>query len=159
MALYKVGNVPTWEQEDWVSDMTIAASEGIDAFALNIASGYEYNDAQIANAFAAAESLYSTWGFQLFFSFDYAGNGAWAEADVTSLITQYSSSEAYYHYNNKPFVSTFEGPGNAEDWVTIKSATGCFFVPDWSSAGASVAIDLAGGVADGLFSELTSFSP
>jgi hypothetical protein len=123
----------------------------IDAFALNIAAGWPYNDKQIANAFATAEAV--SFPIKLFFSFDYAGNGSWAEADVAALIKQYSSSSVYYHYNNKPFVSTFEGPGNAEDWVTIKADTGCFFVPDWSSRGASVAVGLAGGVADGLFSE------
>jgi len=54
--------------------------------------------------------------------------------------------------NGQPFVSTFEGPANADDWVFIKSETGCFFVPDWSSVGAKPALELAGGVVDGLFS-------
>ncbi|KAJ0353197.1 hypothetical protein COL154_012253 [Colletotrichum chrysophilum] len=54
--------------------------------------------------------------------------------------------------SGKPFVSTFEGPDNAEDWVEIKAATGCFFIPDWSSLGAKPAMAKANGVADGLFS-------
>lgn len=41
---------------------------------------------------------------------------------------------------------------NANDWISIKSETGCFFLPDWSSVGAKPALELAGGVADGLFS-------
>lgn len=49
-------------------------------------------------------------------------------------------------------MSTFEGPGSADDWVTIKSETNCFFMPDWSSVGAKPAVELANGVADGLFS-------
>ncbi|KAH1500885.1 hypothetical protein KXX06_001443, partial [Aspergillus fumigatus] len=65
---------------------------------------------------------------------------------------QYGSNGAYFQYNGKPFVSTFEGPNNAEDWVTIKAQTGCFFIPDWSSVGAKPAVALANGVADGLFS-------
>lgn len=85
-------------------------------------------------------------GFKLFFSFDYAGNGAWALADVASYISQ------YYQHNGQPFVSTFEGRYNAADWETIKSETGCFFVPDWSSEGAKVALNLDPGVPDGLFS-------
>jgi hypothetical protein len=45
-----------------------------------------------------------------------------------------------------------EGPGNADDWKTIKAATSCFFIPDWSSLGAQAAVAQGGGVADGLFS-------
>lgn len=72
--------------------------------------------------------------FRLFFSFDYAGLGDWDKAKVKNLINTYKGSPAYYiHENGKPLVSTFEGPGAAADWRDIKSATGCFFVPDWSS--------------------------
>lgn len=49
-------------------------------------------------------------------------------------------------------MSTFEGPGNAADWVDIKAATDAFFVPDWTSVPAQDAVGLAGGVVDGLFS-------
>lgn len=68
------------------------------------------------------------------------------------MLQKYSSSSAHYRYQGKPFVSTFEGPGNTKDWIAIKAATGCFFIPDWSSLGAKPALQLAGGVADGLFS-------
>lgn len=102
----------------------------------------------MANAFSAAESL----GFSLFFSFDYAGGGDWALADVISYINLFKSSPAYYYYKGKPFVSTFEGPDRAEDWITIKEETDCFFIPDWSSQGAKAALDLVPGVPDGLFS-------
>ncbi|KAK3936682.1 peptidase S8/S53, subtilisin/kexin/sedolisin [Diplogelasinospora grovesii] len=122
----------------------------IDAFALNIAAGYSSNAAQVANAFKAVVSVGVN--FQFFFSFDYAGNGSWAITDVESYLTGYINKAAYYRYNNQPFVSTFKGTSKAEDWVTIKANTGCFFVPDWSSAGAGPALTLAGGVADGLFS-------
>ena len=77
-----------------------------------------------------------------------AGNGAWPEADVKSMIEKYSSSSAYFSEGGKPLVSTFEGPSNADDWTSIKSSTGCLFIPDWSSLGAKDATAL--GVADGL---------
>lgn len=48
-------------------------------------------------------------------------------------------------------MSTFEGTDNADDWNDIKAQNPCFFVPDWSSKGASVAVTLGNGVADGLF--------
>lgn len=113
-----------------------------------MAYGVESNERSVTNAFEAAESL----EFQLFFSFDYAGNGSWPQSQVISLLQKFSSKPAYYHYNEKPFVSTFEGSENANDWAEIKSQTHCFFVPDWSSVGAKSALELADGVADGLFS-------
>jgi hypothetical protein len=129
--------------------MDLAIEAHIDAFALNVAYGWPENDDALVLAFQAA----ATKGFHLFFSFDYAGNGSWPLGDVQGLIQKYASSGNYYKYQGKPFVSTFEGPDNAQDWVTIKQATGCFFMPDWSSKGAGPAMALANGVADGLFSE------
>ncbi len=102
----------------------------------------------IAKAFDAAEGK----GFKLFFSFDYAGKGPWPRWAVIGTINGYMNRGAYFLHQGRPFVSTFEGPDQAEDWRSIKEVTGCFFVPDWSSRGAKDAMSLAGGVADGLFS-------
>jgi hypothetical protein len=135
--------------------MQLALDAHIDAFALNMASGWYYNLQAVANAFAAARTLNSK--FKLFFSFDYAGNGSWPEAEVISMIHEFGALDAYYKYHGKPFASTSEGPGNANDWINIKAQTGCFFMPDWSSVGAGPAMQLAGGVADGLFSEFVTF--
>jgi hypothetical protein len=49
-------------------------------------------------------------------------------------------------------MSSFEGPGSASDWISIKAQTGCFFMPDWDSIGPQNAVKAANGVADGLFS-------
>lgn len=111
-----------------------------------MAFGDPLNDVQVPNAFSAAKAK----GFQLFFSFDYAGNGSWPATTVTSMVNTYKSSGAYYQYNSKAFVSTFEGPKSAEDWPTIISDTGCFFIPSWSSLGAKAAVET--GVVNGLFS-------
>ncbi|KAF4899046.1 Mutanase [Colletotrichum fructicola] len=143
-----VTNSANYTADDWIDDMSKAKAAHIDAFALNMAYGDPTNEKSLAAAFQHASSV----GFQLFFSFDYAGNGPWPKGVVQSLISQYASSGQYFHYQGKPFVSTFEGPDNAEDWIDIKSATGCFFIPDWSSLGAKPAMAKANGVADGLFS-------
>jgi hypothetical protein len=37
------------------------------------------------------------------------------------MIQKYGSSSAYFQYKGQPFVSTFEGPGNEDDWVKIKA--------------------------------------
>ncbi|KAM0634217.1 hypothetical protein ACHAPW_002761, partial [Verticillium nonalfalfae] len=103
---------------------------------------------QLKDAFSAASAT----SFQLFFSFDYAGNGPWPKDDVIRILEQYGSHGSHYKYKGKAFVSTFEGPKQASDWTEIKSRTSCFFVPDWSSLGAKAAMEAADGVADGLFS-------
>ncbi|KAL1963030.1 hypothetical protein VTN77DRAFT_8778 [Rasamsonia byssochlamydoides] len=126
-AHFMVTNSAKFSLGDWETDITYAQEAHIDAFALNMAYDDPANGPGLANAFTAANNL----GFQLFFSFDYAGNGPWPQADVINLITEYSSNAAYYQYNGQPFVSTFEGPANAYDWITIKAQTGCFFIPDW----------------------------
>ncbi|TGO10087.1 hypothetical protein BTUL_0144g00010 [Botrytis tulipae] len=146
----EVGNTPSFTQADWATNIALAKSVHIDAFALNMAQGDSTNDAQIPLAFAAAEAS----GFSLFFSFDYAGNGAWPQSTILSFLNKYISSSAYYHVGDKPFASTFEGPVNAIDWIQIRAITNCLFYPDYSSLGAKAAL-LAGGGAeiDELFSK------
>ncbi|KAJ5224090.1 hypothetical protein N7468_008632 [Penicillium chermesinum] len=143
-----MANTANYESHDWERDMTLAQEAHIDAFALNMAYSVGAHENTIETAFQVAEKQ----NFQLFFSFDYVGNGSWPQADVLHLLQKYSSSSAHYRHNNKPFVSTFEGFDNADDWKEIKNKTKCFFVPDWSSVGAKAALQLADGVADGLFS-------
>ncbi|KAI8161859.1 Glucan endo-1,3-alpha-glucosidase agn1 [Colletotrichum sp. SAR 10_86] len=147
-AHFMVGNTEHYTASDWVDDIKLAQEAHIDAFALNMAKGEPMNTKAIADAFSNAEAL----GFKLFFSFDYAGRGPFSKDEVISWINKYASSSAYFRHQGKPFVSTFEGPDQAEDWVDIKATTGCFFVPDWSSLGAGPAVEKAGGVVDGLFS-------
>jgi hypothetical protein len=121
--------------------MTIAKTAGIDAFALNMAFNDTTNDIALPMAFAAAETV----GLKLFFSFDYAGNGAWPQEIVLATIRRYASHPAHFHRGSQPFVSTFEGPDKMADWPSIKHDTDCFFIPDWSSIGARPAA--AAGVA------------
>ncbi|KAH6842747.1 mutanase [Chaetomium sp. MPI-CAGE-AT-0009] len=147
-AHFMVGNTASFEVSDWISNMNLAKDAHIDAFALNIAYAWPQNNQALDMAFQAATST----GFRLFFSFDYAGNGPWPANEVMDLIRKYGSHSAYFQHLNKPFVSTFEGPAQAADWITIKQTTPCFFMPDWSSLGAGPASTAAGGVADGLFS-------
>jgi hypothetical protein len=143
-----VGNTKSLGLDDWRTEIGLAQGAGIDAFVLNITNEDSTNDIALPIAFTAAYDM----GFQLLFSFDYAGNGAWDKDVVINLINEYGSTDTYFKTNGKPFVSTFEGPGNADDWKDIKKETGCFFMPDWSSVGAQPAVGLGDGIADGLFS-------
>ncbi|KAF2722751.1 glycoside hydrolase family 71 protein [Polychaeton citri CBS 116435] len=148
LAHFMIANSVGFDLSRWESDITLAQQAHIDAFALNMDSNSGMQD-QITLAFNAANNQ----GFKLVFSFNYLGAGPWSQDSVISLLQQYVTDGAYYHYGpgNQPFVSTFEGPDNAEDWVSIKQQKGCFFVPGWSSKGAAAAASLADGVADGLF--------
>lgn len=145
-----VGNTAAHTQATWETDITLARSAGIDAFALN--GGYPDSNipTQVANAFAAAEALGAD--FKLFFSFDYLGGGspwpATGDNSVVSYLNQYKTSPAYFNYNGAPFASTFEGTANIADWApggAIRSAVGdVYFVPDWTSLGpGGIGADLA----------------
>lgn len=133
---------------NWASDIAMAKAAKIDGFAMNIAAGDPNTDAVLTAAYAAADTAGN---FKLFLSFDYLSMGAWNAGQVINKVNTYKSHPAQFYYNGKPFVSTFEGVGNTGDWTNIKDATGCFFVPDWSSLGPSgFARHL--GTADGAFS-------
>ena len=106
-------NTANYTLENWEEDIRLARDISIDAFALNMAYEDPTNDIALPLAFQAAASVEGS--FQLFFSFDYAGNGPWSKAVVAALILQYSSYSLYYLYNSQSFVSIFEGPANAED--------------------------------------------
>lgn len=146
-AHFMVGNVRSFSQSDWERDIGVAQQTGIDAYALNIAAQDDSTDSSLAKAFAAADAK----GFKLFFSFDYEAQGAWPRDRVVSLVNAYKGRPSYYQQNGRPLVSTFEGPGSAGQWSSIKGSTGAFFVPDWDSLGPSGAVSAGGGVADGLF--------
>jgi glucan endo-1,3-alpha-glucosidase len=55
---------------------------------------------------------------------------------VVDLINRYKTSKAQMLVDGDPFVSTFEGPGWAGNWSTVRQETGgIFLIPDWSSIG------------------------
>ncbi|KAL4994735.1 glycosyl hydrolase family 71-domain-containing protein [Aspergillus recurvatus] len=143
-----VGNAKSLGLDDWRTEIGLAQGAGIDAFVLNIANEDATNGIALPIAFTAAYDM----GFQLLFSFDYAGNGAWDKSVVIGMINEYGSKETDFKNDGNPFVSTSEGPDNADDWKDIKKETDCFFMPDWSSVGAQPAVNQDDGIADGLFS-------
>ncbi|KAF7182915.1 hypothetical protein CNMCM7691_002659 [Aspergillus felis] len=147
-AHFMVGNTKSLGLVDWRHEIMAAQAAGIDAFVLNMASKDPTNNIALPMAFTAADDM----GFKLLFSFDYAGNGPWDKSVVIDMIKQYGAKNTYFKNAGKPFVSTFEGPNNADDWKDIKKETNCFFMPDWSSVGAQPAVHLGDGITDGLFS-------
>ncbi|KAI0080382.1 glycoside hydrolase family 71 protein [Panus rudis PR-1116 ss-1] len=134
-----VGNTYNYTQADWADDISLASSKGIDAFALNVGrDGWETD--QVANAYAAAKSLNTT--FQLFLSLDMTSLPCGASGDASGIrqyIETYANHSNQFTYNNSVFLSTFSGEScsfgtnNANDgWTQVLRAnmtTNVWFVP------------------------------
>lgn len=62
--------------------------------------------------------------------------GEWSVSQVVDLINRFRESSAQFIVDGRPLVSTFEGPGWAENWISVREQTDdIFLVPDWSSLG------------------------
>ncbi|KAL4923734.1 glycosyl hydrolase family 71-domain-containing protein [Aspergillus undulatus] len=143
-----VGVAGAMSPADWEHDILEAQKAHIDGFALNIAPQDDYTDRVLQTAYNAAENI---GGFSLFLSFDYESGGPWPLDRVITTIDTYKDRPAQYLYKGRPLVSTFEGVGSSGDWPTIKSATGCAFIPDWTSLSPS-GLHTVHNVIDGAFS-------
>ncbi|KAI0711667.1 glycoside hydrolase family 71 protein [Earliella scabrosa] len=140
-----------------MSDITLAASKGFDAFALNVGAD-AWESSQIANAYSAAAKYNSNATnkaapFKLFFSFDMGSLPCSSASHATTLqsyIRTYANNTSTYQYNGRMLVSTFAGeactfgkPSLNEAWVsavkppsstnTSKNATlpAVWFVPSF----------------------------
>ncbi|KAI1497932.1 glycoside hydrolase family 71 protein [Biscogniauxia marginata] len=132
-AHYIVGLTDGQTADQWQKDISEAKSAGIDGFALNIGSADTWNDAQLQLAYDTAASN----DFSVFLSFDMQ-TSSWTVDQVVSFVNQYKSTGSQLKVNNVPVVSTFEGPGWADNWASVRSSTGgVFLIPDWSSLGAA----------------------
>ncbi|KAG4220980.1 hypothetical protein PC116_g30542 [Phytophthora cactorum] len=121
-AHYMVGLTNQQSRDQWQKDITEAKSAGIDGFALNIGSQDAWNGEQLQLAYDTAAAN----GFSLFLSFDMAAS-SWSPDQVIGLVNQYKDSGSQLKVNGKPFVSTFEGPDWADNWSSVRSATGDIF--------------------------------
>ncbi|WEW56046.1 vacuolar aminopeptidase 1 [Emydomyces testavorans] len=132
LTLSEVGNAASMTLEEWKSDIKLAKEAHIDGFALNIAPQDGNTDAILQKAYKAAGEAGD---FALFLSFDYASGGPWPSNRVIEKINTYKSHSAQFKYKDRPLASTFEGANNADDWLSIKKSTDCFFMPSWTSLG------------------------
>jgi peptide/nickel transport system substrate-binding protein len=58
------------------------------------------------------------------------------EQELVDIVNEFGASAAHTKVDGKPLVSTFEGPGWADNWPGVRDATGgIYLVPDWSSLG------------------------
>jgi glucan endo-1,3-alpha-glucosidase len=127
-----VGLTDGQDLAQWNTEINLAKAAGIDGFALNIGPSDAWTQSQLRQAYQAAEAAGC---FAMFLSFDMAA-GEWPVPQVVDLINQFRDSPAQMRVDGKPMVSTFEGPGWADNWATVRQQTGdIFLIPDWSSLG------------------------
>ncbi|ODN74466.1 hypothetical protein L202_06852 [Cryptococcus amylolentus CBS 6039] len=118
-AHFMVGFVDAYTQEDWTRDIELAASKGIDGFALNW-DGQDANAQQLALAFKAASALSTP--FKLFISPDFVHYSTEDHEPVSDLLKSWITEDAYFRYNDKSFVSSFWGEGT--DWEAVETDVG-----------------------------------
>lgn len=122
-------------------DIKLAASKGIDAFALNIGSD-QWEENQVANAYAAAQSAAPS--FKLFISFDMTSLPCASSGDadrIRAYLSRYAAHPNQLLVAGRPFVSTFAGQtctfGMGVDvntaWSRVVKSNGVnsYFVPSF----------------------------
>ncbi|ODN95835.1 hypothetical protein L198_04453 [Cryptococcus wingfieldii CBS 7118] len=114
-----VGFVDAYTQDDWTRDIELAMSKGIDGFALNC-DGQDANAQQLTFAFKAASA--SSTPFKLFISPDFVHYSTEDHEPVSDLLKSWITEDAYFRYNDKPFVSSFWGEGT--DWEAVRTDVG-----------------------------------
>ncbi|KIY68913.1 glycoside hydrolase family 71 protein [Cylindrobasidium torrendii FP15055 ss-10] len=109
VAHFMVGNTYPYGVSDWLRDIQLAASKGIDAFALNLGRD-PWQPARIADAFTAAKSAGGN--FKLFLSFDMTSLPCVSPGDanlIQQYMANYTTLPTYFVFKGKPLVSTFAG--------------------------------------------------
>ncbi|TFK87288.1 glycoside hydrolase family 71 protein [Polyporus arcularius HHB13444] len=109
VAHHIVGLTASYTIDEWVTDMSLAQSSGIDGFALNIGMD-DYTSQQVENAYQAAGQLNSA--FKLFLSFDMTSYHCASATDadpIRNLTLQYASHPSQLQVDGKAFVSSFSG--------------------------------------------------
>ncbi|KDQ23206.1 glycoside hydrolase family 71 protein [Pleurotus ostreatus PC15] len=134
-----VANTFHYTPADWEQDISLAASSGLDAFALNIGYGEWYPNS-VEAAYTAALNYPN---FKLFISFDMTSIPC-SSADnadaMHELIAKYRLHPSQLQYKGGPLVSTFGGEhcyfgkeSVNEGWASVmkRDHPGCTFIPSF----------------------------
>lgn len=109
IAHFMIGNSYPYTVDNWLADIFLAHSSGIDGFALNVGVD-TWQPSQVANAYQAA--LQSGTGFKLFMSFDMTSLPCTTASDAATLrtyITTYATHPNQLLYNGRVMASSFSG--------------------------------------------------
>ncbi|WVF68989.1 hypothetical protein IAT40_003763 [Kwoniella sp. CBS 6097] len=126
-AHFMVGIVHGYTLEDWIQDINLAKSYGIDGWALNIGLDW-YSQPQLDLAYQAAEQT----GFWCFISFDFNWYTIDNVTGVSDMMKRFKDKPSQLRVDGKPFVSTFIGDGF--DWSAVATNVGeeIHAVPFWA---------------------------
>ena len=122
-----MGIVDRQSADAYDEEFNIAKAARIDAFALNIGPGV--NNTQLGYAYESAGRV----GIKAFISFDF-NDGLFSINDPTTVgdrIKAFKDNPAQLKIDNKPFVSTFAGPGLNVAAVEAAAGSDIFFMPNW----------------------------
>jgi hypothetical protein len=109
------------------NEFKLAKAAGIDAFALNM--GPDVDNNQLGYAYESATRN----GIKVFISFDF-NDGLFSIGDpgaIGNRIKAFKDNPAQLKIDNKPFVSTFAGPGLNVAAVEAAAGGDIFFLPNW----------------------------
>jgi len=108
-------------------EFKLAKAAGIDAFALNM--GPDVDNTQLGFAYEGASSA----GIKVFISFDF-NDGLFSIGDPSAVgdrIKTFKDHPAQLKIDNRPFVSTFAGPGLNVAAVEAAAGADIYFLPNW----------------------------
>lgn len=154
-AHFIAGLTINYTRDDWKSQIALAASHGIDAFALNVGTPDSWQVNQVATAYDVATGVIGTTGnpFKLFLSLDMSV--IQTASQVKTWVTRFAPMKAQLLVEGKAFISTFSGENNAfgannlsDGWkASLKDPLAAMsppveaaFVPVWSSLNPSTAV-------------------
>lgn len=113
-AHHMVGNTYPYVYSDWVTDIQLAQSAGIDGFVLNLGPD-DWQPARIADAYRAAQTLGTN--FKLLLSFDMSAFDCTSTVRLglfQNYVSTYLPHPNAATYGGKPALSTFGG-----EWCTF----------------------------------------
>ncbi|KAG8908652.1 hypothetical protein FRB99_004940 [Tulasnella sp. 403] len=111
IAHFMVGNAASYDKNQWLSEIKLAAAQGIDAFALNLGQQPTWQPDRMQDAYDMA--LASGTGFKMLISFDMTAIScsSWGDtAYLTNLINRWAKHGAQLKdTSGAVYVSTFAG--------------------------------------------------
>ncbi|OLL21882.1 Glucan endo-1,3-alpha-glucosidase agn1 [Neolecta irregularis DAH-3] len=130
-AHFMMGNVYSYTEEDFRTDLHRAMNMGIDAFALNLGPD-EWMPARVSAFFQAAKSF----NVRLFFSFDMSVMNS--SEELVGYVKKYASDSSYFLYQNQVFVSTFSGQDQMFGSNNVRSGWKTAFIDPLENDGLSI---------------------
>ncbi|KAG9017302.1 hypothetical protein FRB93_007415 [Tulasnella sp. JGI-2019a] len=125
VAHFIVGNTYGRTSADWTQDITQAAAQGIDGFALNMGID-DWQPARMQNAYDAAAALSASGiNFKMFVSFDMTSLNCGSTGTIVSIMQRFAGHSAQMKTSaGEMIVSTFAGGECGSMWQNTLGSAG-----------------------------------